>query len=99
MGSAIGKARPALAQEIGSQLCRKVRCYLGRRIDAVFQKAADHFGQIDVLGPCRGLCALGRGWKGRFYDTTREGFRIAMDISAYSLVALAQRAHADARRR
>ena len=30
--------------------------------------------------------------EGRFVNTSREGFRIAMDISAYSLVAVAKRA-------
>ena len=31
--------------------------------------------------------------KGMYADTTREGFRIALDVSAYSLVALAKRAY------
>ncbi|HMK28854.1 MAG TPA: SDR family oxidoreductase, partial [Terriglobales bacterium] len=30
--------------------------------------------------------------KGEFYNTSREGFRIAMDVSVYSLVALARAA-------
>ena len=85
------RVRP-LAQEIGSQFVEKCDVTSDDEIDAVFQKAADHFGQIDVLVHAVAY-APSAELEGRFYDTTREGFRIAMDISAYSLVALAQRAY------
>ena len=60
-------------------------------IDAVFQKAAAHFGTIDILIHSVAF-AQQEDLTGRFVNTSRDGFAMAMDISAYSLVALAQRA-------
>jgi enoyl-[acyl-carrier protein] reductase I len=62
-------------------------------VDAVFAKIADHFGTIDFLVHSIAF-APGQDLSGRFVDTSREGFRIALDISCYSLIALAKRAPA-----
>lgn len=59
------------------------------QIAAVADKAKNTFGQIDVL--VHSIAFAGRDeLKGPYYDTTREGFRNAMDISVYSFVALAK---------
>ena len=42
------RVRP-LAQEIGARFVEKCDVTSDEEIDAVFQKAQDHFGQIDVL--------------------------------------------------
>ena len=60
-------------------------------IDLVFEKAADHFGSIDILVHSIAF-ADQKELTGRFVNTSREGFNMALDISAYSLVALTQRA-------
>jgi enoyl-[acyl-carrier protein] reductase I len=60
-------------------------------IDAVFEKAAAHFGTIDILVHSVAF-AKQEDLTGRFVNTSRDGFAMSMDISAYSLVALAQRA-------
>jgi enoyl-[acyl-carrier protein] reductase I len=60
-------------------------------IAAVFQKAADRFGTVDILVHAIGY-AERDDLDGRFVDTSREGFKTAMDISAFSLVALAKAA-------
>ena len=60
-------------------------------LDAVFAKIDQEFGGLDFVvhgaafAPREELSAP-------FAGTTREGFRIALDISAYSLIALAGRA-------
>jgi enoyl-[acyl-carrier protein] reductase I len=59
-------------------------------IDAVFTHAEDHFGSIDILIHSVAY-AKQEELTGRFLDTSREGFRMALDISAYSLIALAKR--------
>ena len=57
-------------------------------IDAVFDRVKQEFGGLDFVvhgaafAPREELSAP-------FTNTSREGFRIAMDISAYSLIALA----------
>ena len=61
-------------------------------IDAVFEGLAKHWDGIDIVVHAVGF-APGDQLSGSFVDaTTREGFRIAHDISSYSLVALAKAA-------
>jgi enoyl-[acyl-carrier protein] reductase I len=59
-----------------------------RQIAAVAEKAVKHFGKIDVL--VHSIAYAGRDELSKpFYQTTREGFITALDISAFSFVALA----------
>lgn len=81
-----------LAEEIGATFVEKCDVSSDSEIDEVFAKAGLHFGEIDILVHSVAY-APSEELEGRFYDTSREGFRIAMDISAYSFIALAQRAH------
>lgn len=85
------RVRP-LAEEIGATFVEKCDVTSDEEIDSLFVKAKEHFGQIDVLIHAVAF-APSEELEGRFYDTTREGFRIAMDISVYSFIALANRAH------
>ena len=60
-------------------------------IDAVFAKVKDEFGTVDfVLHSIAG--APPGEISGPVYDVTRDGFKMAMEISAYSLIAIAKRA-------
>lgn len=60
-------------------------------IAAVFARAADELGTIDIL--VHSIAFANREeLTGPFYETSRDGFHIAMDISVYSLVALARAA-------
>lgn len=84
------RVRP-LAEEIGVDFVEMCDVSSDEEITAVFQKAADHFGTIDILVHSIGY-AQREDLEGRFVDTSRAGFKIALDISAYSLVALARAA-------
>jgi enoyl-[acyl-carrier protein] reductase I len=58
-------------------------------IKAVFEAVDKEFGGLDFL--VHGAAFAPRAeLDGAFLDTSRDGFRIALDISAYSLVALAR---------
>jgi enoyl-[acyl-carrier protein] reductase I len=58
-------------------------------IDAVFGRIRDAHGGLDFL--VHGVAFAPReDLTGDFVQTSREGFRLALDISAYSLVALAR---------
>jgi enoyl-[acyl-carrier protein] reductase I len=81
-----------LGQEIGCTFIEKCDVTSDEEIDAVFARAAEHFGGIDILVHSVAY-APSEELEGRFYNTSREGFRIAMDISAYSFIALAKRAY------
>ncbi|NDJ76172.1 MAG: enoyl-ACP reductase [Chloroflexi bacterium] len=60
-------------------------------IDALFAKAKDTFGTIDIL--VHAVAFAGRdNLGGRFRDISRDGFKLTMDISAYSLIPLARHA-------
>jgi enoyl-[acyl-carrier protein] reductase I len=58
-------------------------------ISSVFQKVDQEFGGLDFV--VHGAAFAPRAeLDGAFLDTSRDGFRIALDISAYSLIALAR---------
>jgi enoyl-[acyl-carrier protein] reductase I len=60
-------------------------------IDAVFAKIDQEFGGLDFV--VHGAAFAPRDeLLAPFVNTSREGFRMALDISAYSLIALANRA-------
>ncbi|HVB24473.1 MAG TPA: enoyl-ACP reductase [Ktedonobacteraceae bacterium] len=62
------------------------------QLDAAFATASEVFnGQIDILIHSVAF-APPRELENPFVETTREGFHTALDISAYSLVAMAKRA-------
>ena len=80
-----------LADEMGVNFVERCDVSNDEDISAVFQKAAEYFGSIDIL--VHSIAFAGRDQlTGRFIETTREGFRTALDISAYSLIALAREA-------
>ncbi len=60
-----------------------------RQIDAVYRDVQSTFGGLDYLVHAVAFAPRGE-LSGRFSDTTREGFRIALDVSVYSLIALAR---------
>jgi enoyl-[acyl-carrier protein] reductase I len=60
-------------------------------IQAVMKKAAEEFGQIDFLLHSIAF-ALMDDLKRDTIETSREGFKLAMEISAYSLIAVANAA-------
>jgi enoyl-[acyl-carrier protein] reductase I len=56
-------------------------------IDAVYAKLGEAWGKLDILVHSIGFAPID-DLKGRFIDTTREGMRVAHDVSAYSLIAI-----------
>ena len=60
-------------------------------IAAVFKTVGEKFGTLDLLLHSVAF-APRAALEGEFLNTSREAFRIALDVSAYSLVALARQA-------
>jgi enoyl-[acyl-carrier protein] reductase I len=58
-------------------------------IDQVFATMKEKYGKLDVLVHCIAY-APSEDLKNDFLMTTREGFRIAHDVSVYSLIALSR---------
>jgi len=61
------------------------------QVEALLKKCADEFGKIDFLLHSIAF-ASPDDLRGDTIDTSREGFKMAMEISAYSLIALAKAA-------
>lgn len=80
------RVRP-LAESLGSQLI--VPCDLGsdEQIAEALQQVGSAFGQIDMLVHSAAFAKTDE-LRGSYLNTSREGFRLALDISAYSLTAL-----------
>ncbi len=60
-------------------------------IDNFFEQVKKTWGSIDFIIHAIAF-AKSEDLEGRFVDTSRQGFSIALDISAYSLAAVAKRA-------
>ncbi len=84
------RVRP-LADSIGSPFVEACDVGSDEQIRSVMAKWHEQQGDIDIL-----VHAVAYGKRedldGSFVDTSRDGFALAMDISAYSLVALAREA-------
>jgi enoyl-[acyl-carrier protein] reductase I len=80
-----------LAETLNNPLILPCDVTVDAQMDAVFAAIDKEFGGLDFLvhgaayAPREELMAP-------FVQTSREGFRLSMDVSAYSLVALSQRA-------
>jgi enoyl-[acyl-carrier protein] reductase I len=80
-----------LAESVGATFVEECDVTNDDALDALFGKVAAAYGKIDVL--IHSIAYAEReDLDGRFVDTSRTGFKTALEISAYSLVALAQRA-------
>ncbi|HKG19499.1 MAG TPA: SDR family oxidoreductase [Candidatus Limnocylindrales bacterium] len=86
------RVRP-LAASIGSTFVEPCDVQDDAQIQAVFEKWANVHDSVDVLVHALAF-AKREDLDGSFVDTSREGFALALDVSAYSLVALAREARA-----
>lgn len=84
------RVRP-LAEKVGSSLI--VPCDLGSddEIAAAMDQVREKFGQLDILVHSAAFAKTDE-LRGSYLNTSREGFRLALDISAYSLTALVKAA-------
>ncbi len=84
------RVRP-LAESVGASFVELCDVAHDDQIEALFAKAKGELGSIDVLVHAIAF-ANREELQGTFYNTSREGFRLAMDISVYSFIALARAA-------
>jgi len=84
------RVRP-LAASIGADFVEPCDVGSDEQIRAVMAKWAARHGEIDILVHALAF-ARREDLEGAFVDTSRDGFALAMDISAYSLVALVREA-------
>jgi enoyl-[acyl-carrier protein] reductase I len=91
-GEALERRVKPLAEQIGCKWVEECDVTKDEHIAATARKAEQEFGKIDVL--VHSIAFAGRDeLSGPYYNTTREGFKNAMDISVFSFVALAKAFH------
>jgi enoyl-[acyl-carrier protein] reductase I len=78
-----------LAHSLGSRLTMPLDVSSDAEIDSTFDLLKREWGNLDILIHAVAF-APREAVSGRFIDTSREAFRIAHDISSYSLTALAR---------
>ena len=84
------RVRP-LATSIGSTFVEPCDVQSDDDIRAVFTKWGAAYGRLDILVHALAF-AKREDLEGGFVDTSRDGFALALDVSAYSLVALTREA-------
>ena len=91
-GEAFGKRLEPLAQSVGSDFMVDVDVTDDASLDQAFDQLAARWPTIDFL-----VHAIAFSDKseltGRFLNTSRANFKNSMDISAYSFIEVARRAH------
>lgn len=90
-GEVLEKRVKPLAEEIGCDFVEQCDVTSDEQLDALFAKFQQQYGKLDTLVHAVAF-ANREDLGGRFVDVSREGFKLALDISAYSLIAMAKRA-------
>jgi len=86
-GETLERRVKPLAEKVGCQWVEECDVTKDEQIAAIAEKAAKHFGRIDVL--VHSIAFAGREELSKpYYQTSRAGFKNALDISVFSLVAL-----------
>jgi enoyl-[acyl-carrier protein] reductase I len=84
------RVRP-LAESLGSELILRCDVSHDAEIEGVFSEIEQKWGALDFV--IHSVAYAGREeLKQPFHQTSREGFRVALDISAYSLVGMTRAA-------
>lgn len=89
MGENIERRVRPLAASIGVDLVLPCDVAVDDDIAATFRTLGAEWGGVDIVVHAVAF-ALREELKGRFLETSRVGFQVALDISAYSLVAVAR---------
>ncbi len=92
-GEALKKRVEPLAASLGKPMLFECDVASDESIDALFTAVKAEWEQIDFLVHAIGFADKNE-LRGRYVDTSRVGFALAMDISVYSFTAVCQRAAA-----
>lgn len=90
-GEVLEKRVRPLAESVNSDLVISCDVTDDAQIESAFQQISSKWGGLDAM--VHAIAYANReDLEGRFVDTSRKGFSLALDISAYSLVALSRAA-------
>lgn len=80
-----------LAKEINCDFIELADVNNDDDLDRVYAKVAERYGKLDILVHSVAFSRK-EDLGGRFIDISRDGFRLALESSAYSLISMARRA-------
>ncbi|MEL7214654.1 MAG: enoyl-ACP reductase [Pseudomonadota bacterium] len=92
LGEGFEKRVRPLAESVGSPIIMNCDVQDPATLDALFGEIESQWGSLDFVVHAIAY-ADKQDLSGRFMDTSRDGFQKALDISCYSLVDVARRAH------
>jgi len=91
LGEALERRVRPLAESVNADLIEPCNVADDAQLDSLFNRVKEKWETLDFL--IHSVAFANReDLEGRFINTSREGFRTALDISAYSLIAAAKRA-------
>ncbi len=91
LGKMLEKRVRPLAESADASFVEPLDVSDDAQLDDFFEKVEKQWGKLDFMVHSIAF-ANKDALKGRFMDTTRSDFQLALDISAYSFIACAQRA-------
>jgi len=91
LGESMEKRVRPLAESVDAEIIAPMNVSEEDSIDAFFEQVKETWGEIDFIVHSIAY-ANKEALQNRFSTTTREDFHLALDISAYSFIACAQRA-------
>ena len=90
VGERLEKSVRKLADELEGSLVLPCDVTVPEDIDSTFERIGEEFGHLDTV--VHGVAFAPRDeLGGDFYHTTKEGYMISHEVSAYSLTAIARR--------
>ena len=90
-GEALERRVRPLAASVGSTLVCPCDVASDEQITAIMEQVKEQWGRLDILVHAAAFANRDE-LSGSFLKTTRAGFQLALDISAYSLIALVKAA-------
>ena len=87
LGDALKKRVEPIAEELGGDFIFQCDVTSDEEIAAAVERVKQEWGGVDILIHSVGF-ANRDDLQGRYIDTSRDGYKLALDISAYSLTAL-----------
>lgn len=85
----IKKRVTPIAEQLGAEFIVPCNVSEDGQIDSCANFVKEQWGDVDII--IHSIAYANReDLKGRFIDTSREGFNVALDVSAYSLVAISR---------
>ena len=91
VGARLEKSVRQLAEEIPDSIVVPLDVTSDEQIDAAMEAIREEFGHLDTLVHAVAF-AKREELGGNFFETSRDGYSIAHEVSAYSLTAVAKRA-------